>query len=131
MLDVRVEWCKARARSQRWKEEVELLEEEKHRSLLSLEYQAMLWENARHSRSRELNAEKMDSPLDEGLVAYASRQANIYREITKGFVMCWSEQKKEGVSLVGRDSDVFEDMSTVIVDETVGEEEDLYHMPNI
>ncbi|RDX44815.1 hypothetical protein OH76DRAFT_1328515, partial [Lentinus brumalis] len=41
---LRVEWCKARARAQRWTEECELLQEEMRRVLQYHEWRADWWE---------------------------------------------------------------------------------------
>lgn len=135
---MRAEWCKARARAQCWTEEVQLLEEEKRRSLVSLEHLAKLWDDARHARSREplpqSNEEPMDQSLDEGLVAYASRQAGIYRQIACDFVECWDDTKetKRGKktslsTAVGEDGVAEELVEIPVIDETTAEE-DLYHI---
>lgn len=133
-IDVRSEWCKARARAQRWTEEVALLEEEKRRSLVSLEHQAQLWEGTCYARSREPapspNDDAMHPALDEGLVAYASRQANMYRQIAKGFVLHWAEKTK------GEDKDkdkdeVEESLEEPVIDETAAEDDDLYALADI
>ncbi|KAG1866481.1 hypothetical protein C8R48DRAFT_747671 [Suillus tomentosus] len=62
---VRVEWCKARARANRWSEEVELLLEEMRRVIVFLKWQAEWWGGRRSSRASESVAEQ------EGLAAYA------------------------------------------------------------
>ncbi|KAJ7212323.1 hypothetical protein B0H12DRAFT_989926, partial [Mycena haematopus] len=41
---LRIEWTKARARCNRWSEEVSLLEEEYRRILVAFEYEAVRWE---------------------------------------------------------------------------------------
>jgi hypothetical protein len=47
---VRVEWCKARARAMHWSEEVELLQEEMRRVLQFFGWQATWWDSQREHR---------------------------------------------------------------------------------
>ncbi|KAG2122912.1 hypothetical protein DEU56DRAFT_873540 [Suillus clintonianus] len=63
-----VEWCKARARMMRWKEEIELLREEMRRVLQFLQWHA-LW---------------------EGVVAYATRQAQTCCDLGTKFKVLWA-----------------------------------------
>ncbi|KAG2745146.1 hypothetical protein P692DRAFT_20742764, partial [Suillus brevipes Sb2] len=80
---LRVEWCKARARMMRWKEEIELLEEEMHRVLRFLQWHALWWDNGAHLRALA-GAEK------EGVVAYATRQAHLRRDLSAKFETSWA-----------------------------------------
>ncbi|KAG1788560.1 uncharacterized protein HD556DRAFT_1447770 [Suillus plorans] len=80
---LRVEWCKARARMMRWKEEIELLEEEMHRVLRFLQWHALWWDNVAHLRALA-GAEK------EGVVAYATRQAHLRRDLSAKFETSWA-----------------------------------------
>ncbi|KAG1776918.1 hypothetical protein EV702DRAFT_1179602 [Suillus placidus] len=80
---LRVEWCKARARMMRWKEEIELLEEEMRRVLRFLQWHALWWDNVAHLRALA-GAEK------EGVVAYATRQAHIRRDLSAKFEISWA-----------------------------------------
>lgn len=90
-LDVRIEWCKARARAERWAEEVDLLQEEQRRVLISLEERAETWKGRACLRSRvSPNGEHMVPEVDEGLRAYAARQADILTRIKKHFEKLWS-----------------------------------------
>ncbi|KAJ7020502.1 hypothetical protein C8F04DRAFT_1274966 [Mycena alexandri] len=74
---LRVEWCKAFARTRRWGEEVRLLEEEYRRVGVSLEYEASKWD----ARAAAVPKEALDSQEAEGAVAYALRQAEMYRDL--------------------------------------------------
>lgn len=80
-----VEWCKARARAQRWVEEVRLLDEEMRRLLASTENAEDVWEARRLTDGPLLDlGEKMarwasDNAWADGLRAYASKQAHIRR----------------------------------------------------
>ncbi|KAH7905178.1 hypothetical protein BJ138DRAFT_1231765, partial [Hygrophoropsis aurantiaca] len=72
---VRVEWCKARSRAMRWSEEVELLFEEKRRTLKFLDWQAKWW-------TAHANVDWIEDPLlKEGALAYAHRQASLRRKL--------------------------------------------------
>ncbi|KAJ7833212.1 hypothetical protein B0H14DRAFT_3087705 [Mycena olivaceomarginata] len=72
--DIRVEWTKARARADRWKEELLLLEEEMRRVLEFCRWKAKWWDNQRAARTG------VPGPLAEGLWAYATEQAARERE---------------------------------------------------
>ncbi|KAF7321845.1 hypothetical protein MKEN_00706400 [Mycena kentingensis (nom. inval.)] len=83
IVPVRVEWSKARARRDRWVEEVELLREEKKRVLLGLGTVEKEWldrAGQRHDRDGELN---------HGLRAYALRQADLTRRRGRHFETLW------------------------------------------
>ncbi|KAK7046356.1 CxC2 domain-containing protein [Favolaschia claudopus] len=82
---LRVEWAKARARAHRWREEVDLLEEEMRRILVFLDWKAGWW--------RELNGrgDVRDPGLKEGLVAYAERQAGIQEAMKQRFQSDWQD----------------------------------------
>jgi hypothetical protein len=80
---LRIEWCKARARAMRWREEVELLQEEMRRVLQFLRWHACWWDVTAHSRTLPTAAE------NEGLIAYATRQAQIRRDLAAKFEFSW------------------------------------------
>ncbi|KAK7028210.1 hypothetical protein VNI00_014900 [Paramarasmius palmivorus] len=90
----RVEWMKARARDLRWKEELELINEEMRRTLLTLEYEAQEWVSwvAKENDSR---------PEGEGVTAYALRQAAIRRGLARKFQVLWNEDRDSGDLLDG------------------------------
>ncbi|KAG6809653.1 hypothetical protein H0H92_015320 [Tricholoma furcatifolium] len=68
---IRLEWMKARARAERWREEVILLEEEMRRVLQYCGWQAEWWDQ----QARSTNS----AALDEGLHAFAAEQAFVER----------------------------------------------------
>ncbi|KAG1887614.1 hypothetical protein F4604DRAFT_1877484 [Suillus subluteus] len=72
--DMRIEWCKARARAMRWAEEVELLKEEMRRILQFLEWDAQRWDE----RGLENTLEDAGEDEREGRMAYANRQASLH-----------------------------------------------------
>jgi hypothetical protein len=67
--DIRIEWTKARARADRWREELILLEEEMRRVLKFCEWKALWWD-------KRVDCGRDVAPaLAEGLRAYALAQA--------------------------------------------------------
>jgi len=95
---LRIEWCRSRARAMRFSEEVELLNEEMRRVLAFLEWDACRWEERATERVRAATpAATVDSlpvfpdgALDEGLQAYALRQAAIRRKLFTRFSTQWN-----------------------------------------
>ncbi|KAF8176874.1 hypothetical protein K438DRAFT_1588036 [Mycena galopus ATCC 62051] len=85
--DIRVEWMKARARADRWKEELILVEEEMRRVLAFGEWQARWW-RARVEPKRGPARATISSELAEGLRAYALEQ--VARE--EAWVAVWSNK---------------------------------------
>lgn len=84
-IALRVEWCKSRARAMRWDEEVELLQEEMRRVLQFFEWQRAWWMEQR-SRITGLPSEEA-----EGLVAYATRQADMRRSMHANCIARWGD----------------------------------------
>ncbi|KAJ7055666.1 hypothetical protein C8F01DRAFT_993960 [Mycena amicta] len=82
---VRVQWSKARARRDRWTEEVRLLREEMKRVLRSLVSMEEVWRRRAGGR-----VEGGEAGLASGLQAYALRQAAVYRRIADGFFSAWN-----------------------------------------
>ncbi|KAG6835107.1 hypothetical protein H0H93_004796 [Arthromyces matolae] len=68
---IRLEWLKSRARAQRWREEVLLLDEEMRRVLCYTEWRAAWW-NERLSMRLETS-----SSLMEGISAFAAEQSHL------------------------------------------------------
>lgn len=84
MLALRVEWTKAKARAERWWEEVVLLNEEMRRVLQFCEWKQLWW----HQQLGRRVLGDSDRPLMEGLHAYAAQQAGLEVQI----VSDWSEK---------------------------------------
>ncbi|TFK58315.1 hypothetical protein BDN72DRAFT_782249 [Pluteus cervinus] len=80
-----VEWCKSRARSKRWKEEVLLLQEEMRRVLMFFESEAETWK----SRT-EVSRANLDEVGFEGFSAYALQQAALRFELKCHFETLWT-----------------------------------------
>lgn len=81
---LRVEWAKAKARADRWEEEVVLLDEEMRRILEFCRWRASWWES--QILQRDLPP---DTPLSDGMLAYAHQQAALEREISANWVLKW------------------------------------------
>ncbi|KAJ7578939.1 hypothetical protein C8J56DRAFT_796992 [Mycena floridula] len=80
---LRVEWCKAWARVCRWEEEVQLLEEEMRRVLVTLEWKAWWWE-------QRISFLKFSDAHSAGCAAYARKQAFLLRRLRSKFADMWS-----------------------------------------
>ncbi|KAL0574400.1 hypothetical protein V5O48_007558 [Marasmius crinis-equi] len=100
---VRVEWCKAYSRKMRWKEELELLEEEMRRTPISLEHDAKLWE------ARQVAED--GSALAEGINSYSYRQAGLRRALSSNFLALWAlpdpvrKQRKTALPVIPEESE--------------------------
>ncbi|KAK6971667.1 CxC2 domain-containing protein [Favolaschia claudopus] len=88
---VRVEWSKAKARRDRWVEEVQLLREEMRRVLRFLAWRAGWWEE-RAVCSREVRED-----VKAGVEAYAVRQAAMTRQIARRFKSAWDASASDAV----------------------------------
>ncbi|KAJ7893529.1 hypothetical protein B0H13DRAFT_1625179 [Mycena leptocephala] len=82
---LRIEWAKTRARAFRWSEEVDLLEEEMHRTQWFLMWRSEWWLARADGRARE------DGPEREGERAYAIRQAKLQADLCSRFTKMWVE----------------------------------------
>ncbi|KAF9781630.1 hypothetical protein BJ322DRAFT_1010663 [Thelephora terrestris] len=85
---MRVEWCKAVARAERFQEEVELLVEEMRRTLCFFDWNAGNWEKLGEARVGEPT---IDEEITVGMRAYAARQAALYRKLVHVFIADWYE----------------------------------------
>ena len=83
----RVEWCKTYSCMNRWKEEVALLDEEMRRTLVSIEYDAVVWEKAAKTSDR-------GTAEGEGRIAYAQGKAFVLWEVSKKFMRKWKEVRR-------------------------------------
>ena len=83
---MRGEWLRSRARVLRYKEEVPLVEEEKRRTTVSLENEALEWD--RHEGS-VYGRYADDCVLQQGAAAYAAEQAHIRRGLNARFKTLW------------------------------------------
>ncbi|KAF7797546.1 hypothetical protein EIP86_008746 [Pleurotus ostreatoroseus] len=81
---LRIEFLRSRARANRWEEQVNLLEEEKRRTLVSCELNAQEWDK------RSLKISSRNDAYGQGLAAYAAEQASIQRGIAAKYRALWS-----------------------------------------
>ncbi|KZV81936.1 hypothetical protein EXIGLDRAFT_844184 [Exidia glandulosa HHB12029] len=75
--ELRIEWLRCKARSQRWKEEIALCREEMRRTSVSLSHEGRLW------------AQRASSALG-GHAAYALRQQAVHVRLREYFEGLWS-----------------------------------------
>ena len=83
----RLEWSKAYARSERWREEVMLLKEEMWCTLEFLKWRSTNWLD---KASQSALKKPLPSPqVLEGLTAYAFQQADIFISLHDHFLSLW------------------------------------------
>jgi hypothetical protein len=97
---LRIEWCKARARAMRWSEEVLLLQEEMRRVLAYHTWHALWWVD-QGTRWVDLPAAR-----SEGLLAYAHRQAHIFRAMHDDCQRMWKDTSTYANLGYGADSTI-------------------------
>ncbi|KAF9501458.1 hypothetical protein BDN71DRAFT_1501176 [Pleurotus eryngii] len=81
---LKAEWARSRARQMRWLEEEQLIQEEMRRVIAYLDWRASWWITQGERRSGSVTPE-----LQDGLQAYAAKQANILRGIRQRFACMW------------------------------------------
>ncbi|KAF8139670.1 hypothetical protein EV363DRAFT_1094807, partial [Boletus edulis] len=81
-LDMRIEWCKARARAARWSEDVDLLMDEMERTLAFFQWDAAGWEERMLFVPAAVGAA-------EGHRAYAHRQASLRKALAESCRRSW------------------------------------------
>ncbi|THU76418.1 hypothetical protein K435DRAFT_879246 [Dendrothele bispora CBS 962.96] len=92
---VRVEWCKAKARMLRWKEEVLLLSEKLCQMEEYALWKAEWWiskvpgKDGMRSIGGTYHGIRVDEVLAEGLEAYALQQARFHRDRAVHLEHCW------------------------------------------
>lgn len=80
---MRVEWAKSKARADRWAEEVILLREEMRRVIQYFHWKANWWVSQGGLRT------DVSTDIQLGLIAYASKQATMYRCMAKAYALHW------------------------------------------
>ncbi|KAK7050119.1 CxC2 domain-containing protein [Favolaschia claudopus] len=76
---LRIEWSKAWARTRRWTEEVRLLEEEWRRLPISYAHREKTW----IARAVAVPTSEIPAAEAEGMIAYATKQAQLYRALAE------------------------------------------------
>ncbi|KAJ7430401.1 hypothetical protein FB451DRAFT_1345936 [Mycena latifolia] len=84
---LRVEWCKVFARVRQWTEEKRLVTEEYRHVPLSFEYEAAKWE----ARAANVRIGVLPLAEVEGALAYAARQADMYKDLIARGETRWTE----------------------------------------
>ncbi|KAF7368058.1 CxC2 domain-containing protein [Mycena sanguinolenta] len=107
---VRIEWAKTRARSMRWREEVDLLEEEMRRVTVFLRWRSEWWRQMVGQRELPVG------PQLEGETAYALRQADVQAHLADSF----EAEGRDGTLVVDDEDEVENDEQ----EESDGEEEE-------
>ncbi|KAJ7740358.1 hypothetical protein B0H16DRAFT_1729058 [Mycena metata] len=87
---LQIEWCKAYARTRRWHEEVRLVDEEVRRLGVSLEFNAREWEQ----RGFAVTVGEVPFDQAEGAMAFAVKQATMYRAIAGRTVISMTEERR-------------------------------------
>jgi hypothetical protein len=90
MTAVRVEWCKAWARSRRWTEEVMLLREEMRRVIAYHEHKAEWWKQRRNGDGCQWPS----ADHAEGACAYTSEHAAMHKDLIARCVLVWSQDSR-------------------------------------
>jgi hypothetical protein len=104
-IGVRVDWSKAKARRDRWVEEVMLLREEMKRVLRMLHWEQGVWRDRATARSPG------EPELAAGLKAYAARQTDLHHRIATGFFGEWNRSVATAVrDAVRQDGTVYRDL---------------------
>ncbi|KAJ7080717.1 hypothetical protein C8R43DRAFT_909900 [Mycena crocata] len=79
---LRVDWARAKARKNRWEEEVELLREEMRRVLRYLKWYATLWDARATAATARTD---IDAETKQGMEAYALKQSGILQTLRTFF----------------------------------------------
>ncbi|KAJ6461547.1 hypothetical protein C8R47DRAFT_1225796, partial [Mycena vitilis] len=117
-LALRVEWCKAYSRSNRWHEELVVVEEEMRRTIESGYYAERQWRARATARTVMLGTTRpIDDAVKEGVRAYALEQADRERRTCAKLEVDWAPiRAKARAYLRGEDMSVLADV-VVDVDE--------------
>ena len=94
MVDLYVKWLCCRARAARWKEEIELLDEEMRRSIQFCEWKMSWWDSQKGQRKAT------PSHTAKGIVAYAAEQANAERQRAASWASHWVSIRKRAVAVL-------------------------------
>ncbi|KAK7437564.1 hypothetical protein VKT23_018462 [Stygiomarasmius scandens] len=109
---VRVEWCKARARMLRWKEEVLLLTEELRRMQHYAIWKGEWWMARRVSLEGSYKVENVSAALQEGLDAYAWQQTQFQTDEAMKIRERWDGLSEHARKVLER----IPDLSTIFVE---------------
>ncbi|KAJ7029322.1 hypothetical protein C8F04DRAFT_1264984 [Mycena alexandri] len=97
---LRVEWCKAYARMNRWHEDVVLVEEEMRRTIEYGYWSAYEW----LARSTERANSEVSEELQEGLMVYALEQADRENRTCAKLTADWSKIREKGRAYLAKET---------------------------
>jgi hypothetical protein len=80
---LRVEWSKSQERKKRWEEEVHLIQEEMRRTIVYYEWKESWW------LEQEVRRSAGDDSIQQGLAAYAQKQAYYCKCLAESFARAW------------------------------------------
>lgn len=100
MAGLRVEWLKTRARAERWREELLLLDEEMRRALQFCWWRVQWW------TQRGDEAAQQSGHLSEGVRAYAIEQSNTERRRAIHWASKWSAVRERAREVLTQPSNV-------------------------
>lgn len=96
VLALRVEWAKAKARADRWGEEVVIIDEEMRRVLAFGKWKADWWVDQAKLRTPE------QVLVTQGLAAYAARQAAMELDVQEGLTQKWMAIRVRALPVIQR-----------------------------
>ncbi|KAG6824857.1 hypothetical protein H0H92_005595, partial [Tricholoma furcatifolium] len=112
-----LEWLKARARAERWKEEICLVEEEMRHVLEYGQWKAAWWKEQGRKRVGS------STVLAEGLLAYATEQANIEEARVQACELRWKDVRQRAQEVLADDSGTISFPTIEVALDTTEEEE--------
>ncbi|KAJ6458082.1 hypothetical protein C8R47DRAFT_995450, partial [Mycena vitilis] len=113
---LRIEWSKAFGRTRRWHEEVRTVEEEVRRMPISLEHRAKEWER----RATNVPVGELPEEETEGALAYALKQAAMYRDIAARVTVSMTEERRGR----GKRRRLVEDDELMVIEEDARENDE-------
>lgn len=105
---VRVEWAKARARAERWTEEVELVHEEMRRTIEYCRWQSRWWAASATER------QGLPLELQEGVAAYACEHADLEERFARDLERRWDVIRRRAKEFI--DSGFVDDETQAHID---------------
>ena len=100
---LQIEWCWVRARDMRWSEEVLMLWEEMRRVLAYFLWHAGWW-----SELAVINRHGLSNVSQEGVAAYAYKQAHHWMALCSKFNLLWQDSPELASMGVGADNDILD-----------------------
>ena len=80
---LRVEWSKSHERKMRWKEEVQIIQEEMRRTIVFYEWKQQWW------LDQDCQLTTTDNTIQHGISAYSQKQAHYCKSMAESFTIAW------------------------------------------